>query len=185
MKIYTKGGDHGETSLLTGSRVLKSNPNVAAYGDLDELNSFVGLLISQLPNSSIEEIKTLKLIQNELFVIGTYLAIDDMSKIKFELPKFNKDITSQLEKSIDTYQLQLTPLKNFILPGGSLNASYCHICRSITRRVERHIVELLHQNKTVKEEILVFINRLSDYFFVLARFLNKVEKREDEIWSKL
>lgn len=182
MKIYTKTGDKGETSLFGGERVSKNSLRIEAYGTVDELNSFIGLTILELSDASLK--KLLSKIQNKLFVIGSDLATpinEKTSKLKIARvpPKFYKD----LEKAIDFYDSKLEPLKNFILPGGSKGAALLHVCRTICRRAERNVVAL---NNTVKvgENIIIFLNRLSDLFFVLARFENKCQKIPDIKWNK-
>lgn len=181
MKIYTKTGDKGETSLLGGERVSKKSDRIEAYGAVDELNSFIGLAITEVYDS---EVKNLLLkIQNQLFIVGSDLAAPKTaktSKIKIHrvTPKFYKDI----EKAIDHFDAQLESLKNFILPGGSKSAALLHVCRTITRRAERRVVAL---NNTVKANgnIIIFLNRLSDLFFVLARYENKCLKIPDVKWT--
>lgn len=181
MKIYTKTGDGGETSLFGGERVSKNSNRIVAYGTVDELNSFIGLAIIEVCDSSVKDL--LFKIQNQLFILGSDLATpksDKTSKLKIQrvTPKFYKDI----EKAIDHYDDKLETLKNFILPGGSKSAALLHICRTIARRAERKVVAL---NSTVKvgSNIIIFLNRLSDLFFVLARFENKCSKIQDIKWT--
>jgi len=176
MKIYTKTGDKGQTSLYGGTRISKSDARITAYGNIDELNSFIGLLMNFLP----VEIKQLSVkIQNELFVQGSHLAAGNDHD--FKLPDFNEKLTGELEAEIDLMNEQLEDLKHFILPGGSESISYTHVCRTITRRAERGVVALSIE-ENVPQEIVVFLNRLSDYFFVLARYLAKIEEVEEIKW---
>jgi len=182
VKIYTKSGDKGETSLFGGERVSKKSDRIEAYGTVDELNSFIGLAISEAYDSDVK--KLLLKIQNHLFIVGSDLATpktDKTKKLKIQRvsPKFYKDI----EKAIDNFDSKLDSLKNFILPGGSKSSALLHICRTVTRRAERRVVAL---NNTVKvgSNIIIFLNRLSDLFFVLARYENKVSGIADTKWNK-
>lgn len=168
-KIYTKGGDKGKTSLVGGKRVNKSNNYIDAIGCVDELNSFLGLVICELvkPNNNV-----VQNIQNNLFDLGADLATP-MNK-KGRALRINKSYTLFIENEIDKLNANLQPLTSFILPGGSKVASMIHFARTINRRCERNIVKLSEKNK-INIEILKYINRLSDYLFVLARSLNKKE----------
>jgi len=169
MKIYTKGGDKGQTSLLGGKRVLKSNPRIEAYGTIDELNANIGLLRDLEISEDIKQ--DLLKIQNILFVIGSILACEVDPK-QFSLSNVDDSDIVDLEKGIDTMEKELPTLKSFILPGGHVAVSQCHICRCICRRAERHIV-LLSEEEIVEEVIIQYLNRLSDYLFVLARKISK------------
>lgn len=179
MKIYTKKGDKGFTTLLSGKKVLKDNLFIEAYGTIDELNSFIGLLATKTQENKI--ICQLKKIQSNLFTIGAYLTCEEEYDKK-NLPPLNTEIITELENWIDEMETQLVPLKNFILPGGSEPASLSHIARTICRRAERTIIQCLFLFP-VKEVILPYINRLSDYFFVLSRYLNKLNNVNEEIWN--
>jgi cob(I)alamin adenosyltransferase len=165
MKIYTKGGDKGQTSLLGGKRVLKSNLRIEAYGTIDELNAQIGLLRDQNISDYIKE-KLLKT-QRTLFVIGALLACE-VDPDQFSLSKIGDDDIVDLEKDIDVMEKDLPALKRFILPGGHTSVSLCHVARCICRRAERHVV-LLSESEMVEEVIIRYLNRLSDYLFVLAR----------------
>lgn len=169
MKIYTKGGDKGGTSLLGGTRVSKSDIRIQAYGSVDELNAYIGLLRDLEVHSVLKE--RLNRIQNELFQIGSELACDKKPE-KYNLITIQEAQIQNLEKEIDAMELELEPLKNFILPGGNVIVSHCHIARSISRRVERNIV-VLSENENINSTIIRYMNRLSDYLFVLARKLAK------------
>jgi len=179
MPIYTRTGDKGKTSLSNGVRVLKSNIRVEAYGTIDELNSFIGFTISLLPSSKFKKIKKeLTQIQHDLFVIGSSLA----SPKNPSLSNLNHR-PQEIEKLIDSLTLELPPLKNFILPGGGKAGSTLHACRSIARRAERRLISLMHKEQA-DDVILVYLNRLSDLFFTLARFVNLIEKKKEVKWIK-
>jgi cob(I)alamin adenosyltransferase len=179
MKIYTKGGDKGKTSLLSGERVEKNHRRIEAYGCVDELNSFMGLLITEVANE--EHAAFLSEMQHTLFNIGTHLAIE--SKVAFEVPPIKAEISEYIEKEIDRLNDALPPLKAFIIPGGTRAASTAHICRSVCRRAERLIIAI-PETQSRNPEIVTIINRLSDYFFVLARFLNHQHKAKETVWKK-
>lgn len=182
MKIYTKGGDKGETGLFGGKRIPKDSLRIEAYGTIDELNSFIGLAIYNVKN---EEIKTLlKKIQNQLFDVGADLASPDDDKAeKHNIERTPSRFYLEMENSIDYFDSQLDELNNFILPGGSKSSALLHICRTITRRLERKVVAL-SKNEQVGENIIIYLNRLSDLFFVLSRIENKVSNIPDTIWNK-
>ncbi len=171
MKIYTKTGDKGQTSLIGGTRVNKDDVRLNAYGTIDEFNSFIGLLISFLTED--ENKVFLFSIQNTLFGVGSNLALDttvpDAAKYNISFDK--KEIVI-LENEIDRLSENLPPLNSFVVPGGTQEAALCHVCRTICRRAERSIYTLSN-SFPVSKEILIYINRLSDYFFVLSRFFNK------------
>lgn len=164
MKVYTKKGDKGKTSLLGGKRVEKSHKQIEAYGTIDELNSFIGLL-SEYPELERKQ-PLLRNIQNLLFQIGSILAIEPGKSFDYIKNVVPADI-EQLESEIDEMEKGLPALKNFILPGGSQAVAQTHICRTICRRAERRVIAL--KNKQSHGLILQYLNRLSDYFFVLGR----------------
>ena len=168
-KIYTKGGDKGKTSLVGGSRVSKSNDIIDAIGNVDELNALLGIVICDLKKPFIN---TLKDIQNDLFDIGADLATP-LNK-KGTVLRVSKGYTVYLEKEIDKINNNLPTLTSFILPGGNKISSIIHLARTVTRRCERSIVKLNEKQK-INTEVLKYLNRLSDYLFVLARYLNKKE----------
>lgn len=182
MKIYTKTGDRGETGLFGGERVSKKSHRIEAYGTIDELNAFIGLAVIEVSDRSVKDL--LQKIQNWLFSIGADLATPDNEKTKklnvFRTPE---EYYLYIEKEIDKYEGKLDELRNFILPGGTKGAALLHICRTITRRTERMVVAL---NSTVKigNNIIIFLNRLSDLFFVLARFDNAVTGTPDIEWKQ-
>ncbi len=163
MKIYTKTGDSGKTSLLGGTRVPKHHIRIEAYGSVDELNSFIGMIRDLEPGSE----KILKEIQDRLFTIGSLLAADP-EKSKMKLPDLVEQDISLLENEIDSMNASLPELKSFILPGGHPNASWCHIARCACRRCERQVTHLA-ENHEVHPLVITYLNRLSDYLFVLAR----------------
>jgi len=180
MKIYTKTGDKGETSLISGKRVKKNNARIEAYGSTDELNSWLGLLVSL--SETPQESKTILFnAQNELFVIGSHLA-SEPGKNTYPLPSLNPNGTSELEDAIDSMNVSLEPLKNFVLPGGSQSIAYTHIARTVCRRAERNIVNLM-QLEPVEENIIIYLNRLSDYLFVLSRYFAHKNNVSEVIWK--
>lgn len=185
--IYTKGGDKGQTSLLSGQRVSKGSLRLNTYGTVDELNSFVGFLRSLMPGEIAQD-ETLAMIQDRLFTCGSYLAADFRGQKKeFDLPSgiTDEDI-KHIEHQIDVMDAQLPKLKEFIIPAGGKAASVAHICRTITRRTERVIYQLLDEDPEADVDTSVknFINRLSDYFFVLARVLARYENGEEVTWKR-
>jgi len=163
MKIYTKTGDKGSTSLLSGTRVSKYHPRLHAYGTVDELNSWIGMLREY---ADAELKATLLEIQETLFSLGSHLAVE--GEVKFKMPEIPQDGIEKLEKAMDAMDEKLEPLRNFILPGGHVSVSHCHIARTVCRRAERFVVELADTEK-VDEFIVIYLNRLSDFLFVLSR----------------
>lgn len=181
MKIYTKTGDKGETGLFGGERVSKDSLRISAYGTIDELNSYIGYTITELKDKSIKN--NLLHIQNFLFTVGTDLATPETDKnAKLNIERTPETFYTQIEKMIDHYDSQVDELKNFILPGGSKGAALLHICRTICRRAEREVVAL-KKTVTIGDNIIIFLNRLSDLLFVLSRFENKVSNYPDVIWN--
>jgi cob(I)alamin adenosyltransferase len=181
MKIYTKTGDKGETGLFGGERVSKDSLRISAYGTVDELNAFIGYAITEIKDISVKE--NLLTIQNYLFFIGSDLATPETEKnSKLNIQRTPESFYKDLEIMIDHYDLQLEKLKNFILPGGSKGAALLHICRTVCRRAEREVVAL-KKTVTIGNNIVIFLNRLSDVFFVLSRFENKVSNYPDTIWN--
>ncbi len=178
-KIYTKTGDEGMTSLWGGARVPKHHIRIESYGTVDELNSFIGLLRDQLDHIEIRE--KLYEIQHVLFTAGSILAADPEKKDQIYTPSFPADIIHQIETWIDEMDLQLEPLKNFILPGGHVAVSTAHLCRCVCRRAERIIVAL-HELEPLNLELIQFFNRLSDYFFVLSRYISQLYQVKEVIW---
>jgi cob(I)alamin adenosyltransferase len=169
MKVYTKTGDKGETSLFGGTRVSKGNLRIHAYGTVDELNSYIGLLrdLSNVGSSCAELVR----IQDRLFTLGAILATESESAKK-RLPLIYQTDIEFLEKAIDKMESTLDPIKTFVLPGGHPTVSYCHIARCVCRRAERLTVELAEDHE-IESLVIQYLNRLSDYLFVLSRFLTK------------
>ena len=178
MKIYTKTGDKGETSLFGGRRISKDDLRIEAYGTVDELNTFVGVLHDAC---TYEEIKNeLQNIQSLLFNLGSVLAADPDQD--FQLPGIQPKHIEVLEKSMDKMDEQLPALRNFILPSGHPTVSAAHVCRTVCRRAERRIVSLSH-SAAIAEVNVMYLNRLSDYFFVLARYLGHLNNAGEIIWQ--
>jgi len=178
-RVYTKTGDEGKTSLIGGTRVYKSDIRIEAYGTVDELNSFVGFLRDQIPGHF--QVPTLLRIQNELFVLGALLA-EDKEKNKMHLPELKESSVLELEKNIDIMDEQLPPMRFFVLPGGHTAVSAAHICRTVCRRAERCVIDL-SQKAEIHPLIIKYLNRLSDYFFVLSRQLAMDFKAEEIPWK--
>jgi len=179
LKIYTKRGDKGKTSLIGGTRVPKYDDRIEAYGTVDELNSFIGLLRDQSLNKYYKNV--LIEIQNNLLITSAHLASDKPESIA-NLPGISEEDITYLENEIDKMNKELPVLKSFILPGGHTTISYCHIARAICRRAERLTIKL--SKKYIIEKILVkYLNRLSDYLFVLARKLSKDLNVEETLWK--
>ena len=176
MKIYTKTGDAGETGLFGGGRVPKDDPRVQAYGDVDELNAALGVAIAQEPGDF--ELAALQTIQRDLFAIGAELATPDAAKQRATV---TTNQVEALERLIDAHEATLTPLKNFILPGGTPKAAALHVARTTCRRAERAVVALA-RDQQVNPLIIHYLNRLSDLLFVLARAVNKRAGRADIAW---
>ena len=176
-RIYTKTGDDGTTGLGDGSRVSKTDPRVVAYGTVDELNSVLGLLLTLGP----PEADLLTLIQNDLFDVGADLCVPPAED---EQPgkrlRVKPEQSKRLEEAIDRLNEPLSPLKSFVLPGGTATAAWCHLARTVCRRAERDVVALRQTGSAVNAEVVVYLNRLSDLLFVLARSYNK--DRGDVLW---
>lgn len=178
MKIYTKKGDSGETSLFGGTRVPKSNERIEAYGTVDELNSFVGLAASyELSDTGTEYLRK---VQELLFTLGADLATPPSSKTRID--RISTDDVSFLEEAIDDLEEDLETLKNFILPGGSQPGATLHVARTICRRAERATVKCV-QGDDISENCIKFLNRLSDFLFVVARYENKYAGVREETWK--
>lgn len=179
MKIYTKTGDKGITSLLGGKRVYKSDDRINAYGTIDELNSYIGLLGDQEVNKG-RKIQ-LKEIQDRLFTLGSHLA-SDPEKGSMKLPDLKEDDILLLEKEMDKMNEILPEMRSFILPGGHQSVSFCHIARCVCRRAERLVVQL-HEKQPVEAIIIAYLNRLSDYLFVLSRTMALALNAEEVRWE--
>ncbi len=185
MKIYTKTGDNGTTALFGGTRVKKHHMRIESYGTIDELNSWLGLIRDQQMDLHFKEI--LKSVQEKLFTIGAVLATDPQKSIlkngkeRLNIPKVSDSDIILLESEIDLMENSLPPMTHFILPGGHTTVSYCHIARTVCRRAER-LASHLWENEPFDKNILSYINRLSDYLFVLARKLSKDLEAEEIKW---
>jgi cob(I)alamin adenosyltransferase len=175
-RIYTKTGDLGDTGLGDGSRVPKDHPRVAAYGSVDELNALFGVFLLQLQDKAL--IDLIRSIQNDLFDVGGDLCLPE--KDGESALRLQADQALRLEKEIDQVNERLQPLKSFILPGGTQAAAWCHLARTVCRRAERDVVTLSHQEK-VNSQVIVYLNRLSDLLFVLARVCNN-DGKDDVLW---
>ena len=177
--VYTRTGDKGTTSLVGGQRVSKSDIRLESYGTVDELNSHIGLLMSLIQNA--HDVEVLTRIQKLLFVVGSNLATDQSNTELKEASVVHADEVALLEKEIDVIDEALPQLRAFVLPGGCQASAQCHVCRTVCRRAERRILALGEQAE-VQPELLQFINRLSDYLFVLARKINIDEKKSEIFW---
>lgn len=198
VKIYTKTGDRGTTSLFGGGRVDKNSARIRAYGEVDELNSLLGVILCEdsfawaLANKRHSKIRDKKLaatyeiahqlmrIQNELFVLGSDLAAP--LDVKVKVPRVSKSLVTRLELEIDKWSRELPPLANFILPGGGKIRSKLHLARTVARRAERSIVELSKHEK-INSSAQIYINRLSDWLFTLARYITKLEGDSEIVWK--
>jgi len=178
-RIYTKGGDRGETGLGDGTRVLKDHPRVAAYGSVDELNAVLGLLLAHVPD--VAEADLLRSIQHDLFDVGADLCVpeqpDDTAGQRLRV---RPEQATRLEAVIDRLNAGLKPLESFVLPGGGLAAAWCHLARTVCRRAEREVVTL-GRTEAVNPQVVIYLNRLSDLLFVLARVYNN-NGHDDVLW---
>jgi len=185
MKIYTKTGDKGTTALFGGTRVPKHHIRIESYGTVDELNSWLGLVRDQ--KIAVSSQKELIQIQEDLFTLGAILATDPEKaflkngKERLNIPKIEEFHIQKLENAIDTMEENLPQMTHFILPGGHTTVSYCHIARTVCRRAER-MATLLHENEPFDNRVLSYLNRLSDYLFVLARKLSKDLQADEVKW---
>jgi cob(I)alamin adenosyltransferase len=168
-RIYTRTGDAGQTSLGDGTRVDKDHPRVTAYGSVDEVNSVLGLLLAQVPDQN--EAELLRSIQNDLFDVGADLCVPGPDDPPGSRLRVQPEQSARLERAIDRLNATLSPLTSFVLPGGSLAAAWCHLARTVCRRAERDVVTLA-RSEPVNPEVIIYLNRLSDLLFVLARFYN-------------
>lgn len=188
MKIYTGGGDRGKTSLFSGERVAKNDDRVEAYGEIDELNAVIGALAASLPPDREAVRDELYGIQKDLMTIGALLAtLPDAPHIA-DLARIDPENIAALETAMDRMDAVLPPLKAFILPGGSMPAAWAHVARTVCRRAERRIIRLSEQGADgapadAQRNVLVYVNRLSDYLFMLARYCNTAAGVEDIQWK--
>lgn len=189
MKVYTGTGDRGKTSLFSGERVPKYSSRIAVYGDLDELNSVMGAVASAIDEEHKELIEKIQPVQAQLLAAGAWLATTPGSPSAKSLPPFTKEPALELESAIDRMSEVLPELKHFILPGGHQASSFAHMARCVCRRVERQAIAMIlaedgeSDATETMQHILVFLNRLSDYLFVLARYCNYVHGKEDVLWK--
>lgn len=179
-KIYTKTGDKGSTSLIGGVRVPKNHIRIEAYGTVDELNSFIGMVNDMAGNEEISG--WLREIQDRLFTVGSVLATNPDKEVKMKLPDVHDEDVTWLEGLIDEMNEVLPEMRSFILPGGQLAASTCHVARCVCRRAERICVSMQEQQEQVPELIVRYLNRLSDFLFVLARYISHINGVEDLPW---
>jgi cob(I)alamin adenosyltransferase len=180
MKIYTKTGDEGQTGLWGGQRVSKDSVRVNAYGTVDELNAMLGVVRSHGMDTDLD--KLLIRIQNELFVLGSDLATPGEAD---NIPRVKAEYAVQMEQEIDQFENELEPLRQFILPGGTLQAAYLHLSRTICRRAERNVVTLASiEGEPFNQHIVTYLNRLSDLLFVLGRVANARAMTSDVPWTK-
>ena len=177
MKIYTKTGDKGMTSLVGGARVSKTHVRLEAYGTLDELNAQLGVLCAYLVDG--EDVSNVQWIQKKLFIIGTLFATEDSSSLKVSLTQIEQSDISKLERLIDSIQNTLQPCRSFIIPGGSRGSAFCHVCRTVCRRAERRTLAMREEGCIIDDNILTFLNRMSDYLFVLSRKTNSIAGFDD------
>ncbi|MBU1100605.1 MAG: cob(I)yrinic acid a,c-diamide adenosyltransferase [Bacteroidetes bacterium] len=180
MKIYTKTGDKGETSLFGGQRVSKDNLRIASYGTVDELNSILGIAASHLQGGEFKNL--IMQLQNDLFNVGADLATP-MDKTSGEIIRVDGEGITFLEETIDEWDAKVPALKNFVLPGGSTASSYLHFARTVCRRAEREVVKL-SKEIDIGSEVIIYLNRLSDLLFVLARYANVESGTPDVEWQK-
>lgn len=178
MKIYTRTGDQGQTSLISGQRVAKNDARIEAYGTVDELNACIGLIRDAAEEEEPQAL--LRQIQDQLFAIGSQLAAGDNNK--YPLPPIRSEVTEELERAIDQMNEELPELRNFILPGGDPAASFCHLARTVCRRAERRSLDLALE-AALEAQLVPFLNRLSDYLFVLARFYTKRHSGQESLWK--
>lgn len=179
MKIYTKTGDKGTTALFGGKRVSKADLRIDTYGTVDELNSYIGLVRDQPVNASRKNV--LIEIQDRLFTIGSILATEP-GNTKVKVPSLSESDVTVLEKEIDAMEAQLPPMKSFVLPGGHQSVSFCHVARTVCRRAERLVIALDAQEK-VDALVVQYLNRLSDYLFMLSRKMSAELLAEETPWK--
>ena len=180
LRIYTRGGDAGQTGLFGGERVAKDDPRVAAYGDIDELNAVLGVARTLSPPAEVASL--LAAVQDQLFTLGSELATPEPEKARVAIPRTQASWVEALEKAIDAIDAEVPALRSFILPGGSPSASQLHVARTVCRRAERAVVSLARQS-SVAPEVIRYLNRLSDYLFMAARLANHRAGVADVAWN--
>ena len=177
MKIYTKTGDDGNTGLQGNFRISKSHPRIIAYGTVDEANAALGIVLSNILDKDISDVLTE--IQNDLFLIGADLSNPNLNDTK---NRVSLELVQKLEQYIDKFEAELPPLTNFILPGGDAAAAHIHYVRTIVRRAETEVVQLIEKDE-INSNCIKYLNRLSDLFFVMGRLINKRKNKEDILWK--
>jgi len=180
LKIYTKTGDKGKTSLIGGTKVLKSHLRIDSYGTIDELNAHIGLLTDMQQHQEITTV--LREVQDRLFTVGSSLACDPEKEPGFKIPDLKESDVEYLEKEIDRMNETLEPMRFFVLPGGHLAASQAHVARCVCRRAERACVDLREAGEYVDDLVIKYINRLSDYLFVVSRYITKLANVAEIPW---
>jgi cob(I)alamin adenosyltransferase len=180
-KIYTKTGDKGSTSLIGGTKVLKSNIRIEAYGTVDELNSWIGVVSDHITNAPAQQ--TLKEVQDRLFTIGSSLACDPDKELRLKIPDLQEADVIFLEKEMDRMNEALPEMKAFILPGGAPAVSFAHVTRCVCRRAERLCVAMQAEELFIEPLVLKYLNRLSDYLFVLARYAGYLQNAAEVQWK--
>lgn len=179
--VYTRSGDKGLTGLVGGTRISKSDSRINLYGEVDELNSHIGVALAFL-DESFDKTFYIK-IQSALFDLGSNLACEKENREKYKLPKITQDLIDDMEKEIDRMDTQLEVMTHFILPGGDKAASYFHVCRTVARRIEREMVAFNGDHPSDLDDVsMKFINRLSDYFFICSRFINASKNIPETKW---
>lgn len=179
-KIYTKTGDKGGTSLIGGVRVPKNHIRIESYGTLDELNSYIGMVNDMCANAAITE--QLREIQDRLFTVGAVLATNPDKEVKMKLPDIHEHDAEWLEARIDEMNEVLPEMRSFILPGGNLASSTCHVARCVCRRAERLCVGMQEEGEVIPPVVIQYLNRLSDYLFVLARYISHINNAPEIPW---
>lgn len=179
-KIYTKTGDKGATSLIGGVRVPKSHIRIESYGTVDELNSYLGMVNDMAGNEQISE--WLREIQDRLFTLGAVLATNPDKEVKMKLPDLHDSDTQWLEQRIDEMNEQLPEMRSFIIPGGNLAASTCHVARCVCRRAERLCVNMHEHGEYIPDIVIRYLNRLSDFLFVLSRYIGHINNAPELPW---
>jgi len=177
VKIYTKTGDDGTTGIQNGARISKTDSRIQAYGTVDEINSFLGIILSKLDETDLENLITK--LQNDLFLVGSDLSNPDLKNTQ---NRVNDEMIKTLEENIDNLEKKLPPITNFILPGGHEIAALVHVSRSITRRAEIFVIFLSEKEK-INNNCIIYLNRLSDLLFVIARTINQRKNVKDVIWN--
>lgn len=182
-KVYTRTGDEGKTGLVSGNRILKSDSRIDLYGEVDELNSRIGFAASLMIKFPIE-VTFIHMLQSALFDLGSNMACEFENRTKYNLPQITDELVKEIEDEIDRMDSTLEPLKNFILPGGSQCSAALHLARTGARNVERKLVQYKEETQEELPALgLIFVNRLSDYFFVLARYVSKTENIPEIPWK--